>query len=39
VASSLEILGVKPGAVEGMDLEHVGPMMMLAVGLALREAA
>ena len=39
VASSFEVLNVKPGAAETDNLEHMGPMMMLAVGLALRHAA
>jgi len=39
VASSFEVLHVKPGAAEGEDLQQMGPMMMLAVGLALRTAA
>ena len=39
VASSFEVLSVKPGAAEAENLQHMGPMMMLAVGLALRDAA
>jgi type IV pilus assembly protein PilM len=39
IASSFEVLNVKPGAIETEHLQHVGPMMMLAVGLALRHAA
>jgi hypothetical protein len=39
VASSFEVLSVKPGAAETDNLQHMGPMMMLAVGLALRDAA
>ena len=38
-ASSFEALHVKPGAAENERLEDLGPMMMLAVGLALRQAA
>jgi Tfp pilus assembly PilM family ATPase len=39
VASSFEVLSVKPGAAETESMQHMGPMMMLAVGLALRNAA
>ena len=39
VASSFEVLHVKPGAAEEERLDDLGPMMMLAVGLALRQAA
>lgn len=38
VASSFEVLSVKPGAADTDDLQQLGPMMMLAVGLALRQA-
>ena len=39
VASSFEVLAVRPGATDTENLKHMGPMMMLAVGLALRDAA
>jgi type IV pilus assembly protein PilM len=39
VATSFEVLDVKPGVAESDRLQDVGPMMMLAVGLALRQAA
>jgi len=39
IASSIERLSVSPGAAESERLRVLGPMMMLAVGLALREAA
>ena len=39
IASSFERLGVAPGAAESERLMDLGPMMMLAVGLALRQAA
>jgi type IV pilus assembly protein PilM len=39
IANSIERLSVSPGAAESERLRELGPMMMLAVGLALREAA
>lgn len=39
IASPLEVLGLKPDSLDFERAREIAPMMMLAVGLALREAA
>jgi type IV pilus assembly protein PilM len=38
MANPLAVLGVVDGAMEGLDAEQVAPLLMLPIGLALREA-
>ncbi|HET7464784.1 MAG TPA: type IV pilus assembly protein PilM, partial [Longimicrobium sp.] len=39
VATPLQRLRVRPGAAQGMPVDELAPMLMLSVGLALRNAA